>query len=359
MAAINRDQFTDAITRAVYDRGRVYNNSFALSIYWERDNTNATEDVGHFQAILSTLNFDPAEVEIISEGDKTPGWTLMDTVRSIFQRAADAPGKSIVFIHYAGHGEVKKGELFAVGGPTRRSLNFNKIIDEAVAAEWAFDVANTDTVFVLDCCYAHAATRAPSTTTRVVEIISATDDITPKALAPPRNTLTGKLRTEIARRKRDGHQFMELSDVMATIRADSPVVKPTHHVKLGSSVRLLFTGVTRIDPNTIAPSLRAVFSVHIAENMTQDQLNRLIQWINDLPSSYAMELDGVYQTNSTLLIFQGAYALFTNLAGYPGINFISEVSSPNLRQYFGQEQQQQAPPSVLKENVPFSRPSKE
>ncbi|GFF55294.1 hypothetical protein IFM61606_04146 [Aspergillus udagawae] len=73
MNAMTRAQFEDAITRAVNNRSRIYNNSFALSARWERDNTNASADTEHFQAILSTLNLDQAEVEISAEQDQTPG----------------------------------------------------------------------------------------------------------------------------------------------------------------------------------------------------------------------------------------------------------------------------------------------
>jgi hypothetical protein len=359
MNAITRAQFEDEITRAVNNRSRTYNNSFALSVRWERDNTNASADTEHFQAILSTLNLDQAEVEILAEQDQTPGWTLNDKIRSVFRLAANTPGKSIVLIHYGGHGEVRGEQLFAVEGLSRRSTNLQRFIDTVVAGEVQdFDIADTDAVFVLDCCYSHVATRALNPTTRVVEILSASDEHTPEALTPPRNTLTGKLRGEIARRKRDGHHFVILSDVMATIRGNSSVVRPTHHVKLGVSVCFPFTGVTQINPNTIAPSLRAVFSVRIAENMTREQLDRFVTWIEALPPGFALELDGIYTTTSTLLIFQSAYALFTNLAGYPGVTFISDVRSPNRRKYFGQEQRQEAPSSTLKENVPFSRRSK-
>jgi len=359
MNAITHAQFENAITRAVNNRSRTYNNSFALSIRWERDNTNASADTDNFQAILSTLNLDQAEVEILAKQDQTPGWTLNDKIRSVFRLAANAPGKSIVLIHYAGHGEVRGEQLFAIEGPSRRSINFQRFIDTVVAGDVQdFDIADTDAVFILDCCYSHVATRTSNPTTRVVEILSASDDHTPEALVPPRNTLTGKLRGEIARRKRDGHHFVILSDVMSTIRENSSVVKPTHHVRLGVSICFPFTGVTRINPNTIAPSLRAVFSVRIAENMTQEQLDRFLTWIETLPPRFAMELDAIYTTTSTLLIFQSASALFTNLARYPGITFISDVTSPNRRKYLGQEQREQpqeAPSSTLKENVPFSR----
>jgi hypothetical protein len=354
--AITRAQFQDAITRAVQNRSRVYNNSFALSFRWERDNTMAFQDTEQFQAILATLNLDQAQVEILTKQDRTPGWTLSDTIRDIFRLAADAPGKSIVLIHYAGHGEVREEQLFAVEGPSRRSINLQRTIDTVVAGDVQdFDITDTDTVFILDCCYSHVATRALNPTTRVVEILSASDGQAPEALAPPRNTLTGNLRGEISRRKRDGHQFVILTDVMATIRGRSLVVKPTHHIKLGVSVCFPFTGVTRIDPTTVAPTLRAVFSVRIADNMTQEQLNRFLTWIATLPAGYTMELDGVYPTTSTLLIIQSAYALFANLAGYPGVTLISEVTSPNRRKYLGLEQRQEASLSTLKENVLFSR----
>jgi len=356
MEAISADQINDAIARAVNNRSRVYNFSFALSIRWERDNTNAAADTDNFQAILSTLNLDQAEVEILAEQNRTPGWTLNDAIRSIFRRATEAPGKSIVLIHYAGHGEVRGEELWAVEGPSRRSISLQDYIDTVVKGHVQyFDIADTDAVFVLDCCYSHVATRTSNPATRVVEVLSASDEHTPVALHLPHNTLTGKLRGEIARRKRDGHHFVTLSDVMATIRENSSVVKPTPHVKLGVSICFPFTGVTRMDPNTIAPTLRAVFSVRIAENMTREKLHRFLTWIETLPPGFAIELDGIYATSSTLLIFQSAYALFTNLARYHGVNFISDVTSANRRKSLGQEERQKAPSSTLKENIPFSK----
>lgn len=348
-------EFEAAITRAVNSRSQVYNNSFALSIQWKQDNTCASTDTENFQVILSTLNLDKAEVMVLAEKDPTPGWTLDDKIRSIFQVAARTPGKSIVIIHYAGHGSVRDNRLFATEGPSHRSIDLQRCINEAVAGSFQdYDIGDTDTVFVLDCCYSHVATRASDPRNRSVEILSASDDQTPEALTPPRNTLTGKLRGEIARRKHAGHRFIRLSDVMETIRANSPVVKPTYHVKLGESTCFPFTGVTRIDPNTITPTLRAAFSVHIAENMTREQLERFVHWIETLPPAFRIELDAVYPTNSTLLMLQSSYALFWNLAGYPGVSSAKDVEGPNFRSSLGQGQRQAAPSSTMKENVPFS-----
>jgi hypothetical protein len=54
--AITREQFEEVMVRAVNNPNRVYNNSFALSIRWEQNNTDTFRDTEHFQSILSTLN---------------------------------------------------------------------------------------------------------------------------------------------------------------------------------------------------------------------------------------------------------------------------------------------------------------
>ncbi|KAJ5659991.1 hypothetical protein N7507_006442 [Penicillium longicatenatum] len=132
MKAISVDQINNAIARA-------------------RDNTNAAADTDNFQAILSTLDLDQAQVEILAEQDRTPGWTLNDAIRSISRRAIEAPGKSIVLIHYAGHGEVRGEEPWVVKGPSRRSISLQDYIDTVVKGHVQyFDIADTDAVFVLE-----------------------------------------------------------------------------------------------------------------------------------------------------------------------------------------------------------------
>lgn len=116
--AITRAQFADAITRTVNNRSRAYKNCFARSIRWELDNTIASADSENSQTILSTLNLDQAELVILAEQDQTPQWTLNDRIRPIFQVTGDTPGKSIVRVHYARHGDVRGEELFTVEGPS-------------------------------------------------------------------------------------------------------------------------------------------------------------------------------------------------------------------------------------------------
>lgn len=334
--AVSKGEFQLAIEAAVNMRNMAYNDAFALSLRWELDDTNSNQDVSHFQAILSTLQLPAAKEVIINATDKTPGWTVQQEVTRVFESAESRRGRRIVLIHYAGHAYMHPIHHRLYAAETtygRRDFNLDRfMLGLAVDDYYLLDAPEVDVVYLLDCCYAHEGLRDPSPTPRVVEIIAATDEATPRALSPPRNTLTGKLLGEIARQKRDGAQFIEFADLVQTLRSkERAVKKPSHHLKLGiSSVCLPFSGLSRVDPCTLQPSLRAVFSVHIAEKMTRTELEQFVSWVNTLPSNFSITLEGAYETQSTLLLIQAAYSVFSKLSGIRGFNFIAETNSGNF-----------------------------
>lgn len=345
MSALKKTEFKDAFENVVHDRSPIYSNSFALSFHWERDGTDVLGDVDAFHAILNTVSIthrSQSEVLLLSPEDMAPGWTLTQKMKSTFDAAAHARGKSLVFIHYTGHAVVEK--VFAsfsrglvkehitciTEGANGRGINLNLVIAQTVE-DSHFDMGTTDVVWVLDCCYS-TKQKTPSTGGRVVEIISATDGNTPGPSTTSRSSLTGKLRDELIIRQSEGHQTIEFADLMQSIRAKSQVDRPTHSLRRGvSSVRLPFCGHS-VFPEFVAPCVRAVFSVRIRERMTREQLNRFDQWTRMLPQKYAITLDGVYRIKSasTILVIQGAYSVFSKLDGLPGVNLMLEVLSPNL-----------------------------
>lgn len=363
-AGISEARLRDALESVVSRRSHSYNSSHALSIKWAADDSNSAQDVGHFQAILSTLQLPAAREYTISSADETPGWSVLNEVRNLLLAAKSSAGRSLAIIHYAGHGYVESNDsLFATGSATsKRRFNLDsQVIAQPTDDNWCLEEDDpVDVLFILDCCYAHVACRTLPSSSRTVEIIAATESPTPRALAPPRNTLTGKLRGEIARRRRDSHSLIEMAYLISSLRANHAVVKPTHFMKLGcSSICLPFSGPLPIDPRSLSPSLHAVISVHVSGNMTNDGLHELVRWIEMCPQSCSISLDGVYRTESTLLIIQCAWPVFSKLRGVRGIKLVAEVTSKNLWPqalvaYTGSET---AMPPSGKENLPFS-PSK-
>ncbi|KAJ5246220.1 hypothetical protein N7468_001203 [Penicillium chermesinum] len=301
MAPLTKEQFHAIITKAAKHRTSAYDYCASLSVFWEHNDVSAAADVHNFQQMLSTLNLPAAEELTIQSDDHTPGWTLQARTRAILKRAKDAPGRALVLLHYTGHAYPLNDILWAQENNQRNSSRMSLdryFLSHSDGEETLFtDADAVDVVYVLDCCYAHKALKALSTDSRLVEVIAATDANMPGALGYPRDTLTGKLRGEIARRICDGHKYVEVADLIQTLRANSPVVKPSHGLRKGiGSVCLPLTGLAQTDPKTLSPSLRALFSVHVTDDMSPKQIEELVIWIGSLPPAFQISLDGVYQT---------------------------------------------------------------
>ncbi|PTU17998.1 hypothetical protein P175DRAFT_0417893, partial [Aspergillus ochraceoroseus IBT 24754] len=163
-----------------------------------------------------------------------------------------------VIIHYAGHGMELRGRFHLVdrrvNGRTCDAMRY--MLDLASEEEYDLrDVSNVDVLFVLDCSYSITYGNT------IVEIISATARDNPRTNSPPATTFTNKILDEARRRHGDGHEYIEIANLVETLKAQGTgVISPTHCLKIGAaSVCIPLTGVTAIDPTIIPPSLRAVF----------------------------------------------------------------------------------------------------
>ncbi|KAL2872388.1 uncharacterized protein BJX67DRAFT_5979 [Aspergillus lucknowensis] len=355
-AEITCSAFEETVRAAVLQRSARYTDSHSLTLRWEGDDTGASQDAGRFQNLLALFNLPPATELTINANDNTPGWTVQSTFTQILTHARSTRGRALVMVHYAGHGFVNKDSVFYFSeGPGGRHFNAELFLTYQAGPDqyYLHDSTNVDVLFIFDCCYGFTACRAAEVIPRIVEFIAATDSSSPLAFSPPRITVTAKLISEIRRRQREGHRYVEFADVVATLRAnESAVKKPTHYLKMGAaSICLPFSGLLAVDPSSLRPTLRAVFSVHIADNMTQHDVDQFVAWIRGLPEYAAITLEGIYPTGSQLLILSSNWSVWSKIAGMRGYKLIAETRGGNTLH----TRQLPAPPSPLKENIPFGK----
>ncbi|KAL4786085.1 hypothetical protein BJX76DRAFT_142620 [Aspergillus varians] len=334
MDPITRENFQAAIRSVVIQRSTRYTDSYSLSVHWELDDTSAVNDTDNFQSILQTLQLPPAQELVISSTDITPGWTVRGVFQEVLNAAQGTYRRALVIVHYAGHGiENANGELQFVERRTRGSKAFDadRYLISLVTVEDCLQNYNVDVLFILDCCFGFAACRAAEVSPRIVEFIAATDSSNPLAMSPPRNTVTNKLLGEIRRRQRDGHNHVEIADVVESLRSrEAAIKKPTHCLKMGAtSICLPFSGPVTVDPTHIPPALRAVFSVHLEDTMSQDEENQFVDWLRSLPPRVSITLEGIYPTRSTCLILTSAWGVWSKLAGMKGFKLIAEITGLN------------------------------
>ncbi|KAE8158374.1 hypothetical protein BDV40DRAFT_307889 [Aspergillus tamarii] len=354
-------QFRETIKAAVVQPSITYNRTSSVTIRWNTDDSGAHLDTDRFQAMLRVFQFPFAKEIILQAEDGTVGWTLQGEIRKLFATArSHTTRRTLIIIHYAGHGMELRGQFHfvdrSVNGKTCNAMRF--MLDLATQEEYDLrDAGNVDVLFVLDCCYSFMVTREASTSGRIVEIMSATASDNPRTVTPPANTFTNKILGEVSRRHRDGHKYIEIANLVERLRAQGTgVISPTHCLKIGAaSVCVPLTGLTTADPTTITPSLRAVFRVEIADNMTKVDVERFIHRIRTLPANVAITLEGIYPTGSMCFILSSAYSVYSKLAGMKGYALITEVTGSNLLPQLKTEapvtpQKGSAP---LKENIPF------
>ncbi|KKK26141.1 hypothetical protein ARAM_005992 [Aspergillus rambellii] len=352
---IKLEEFRTTLQAAVRQQAIRYTASHALAIRWEEDNTSAQQDTAHFQSMLKTLQLPAAQELVIPSTDRTPGWNIAGVLRDVVSKAEKSAGRSLIMVHYAGHGKLgPNGNLLAVEGPSsNRSFDAQRCLVDQVDL---LDSMLIDILFIFDCCYSFTACREPELAGRIVEIIGASDNASssPLANSPPRNTLTAKIAGEIRCRQRQGHQYVEFADVVQALRSrENAVTKPVHRLKMGtSSICLPLGGLNIVNPLRIPPTLRAVFSVAITNDMNQQELDQFTALLRSFPPNAAIVLEGVYPTGSMCFILSSAYAVYSKLSGMRGYKLISEVTGHNrLRQ-------PEAPGlsvSPKKENVPLSK----
>ncbi|OJJ42433.1 hypothetical protein ASPZODRAFT_137248 [Penicilliopsis zonata CBS 506.65] len=295
-----------------------------------------------FSPCSAPFNSPAAREFVITNTDRTPGWSVMGVLEEVVSKAEKTTGRSVVMVHYAGHGMLgPNGNLLGVEGASNRRFDAQRCLVEILDL---LDSTIVDTLFVFDCCYSFAACRAPEVSGRIVEIIGASDNTPLFTNSPPGNTLTAKLEGEIRFRQRQGHRYIEFADVVQTLRSRENAVKPAHTLRIGaSSICLPLNGLNTINPLHIPPTHRAVFSVYISNDMSQQELDQFAALLRSFPRNASITLDGVYPTGSICLILSSAYAVYSKLAGMQGYRFIAEATGSNLLR------QQETPGLLLKE----------
>ena len=157
-------------------RGHVYAHKFALIVYWEDDDTNASDDARTMETLLKDVFAFPTCVTfILKKNDRGPGWSLLKEFRKLLEQHHDMTQHSLFVLYYAGHGKIR-GDRFCLAG--KRSSIVWSMIKGVIFEDHDDEVQNLDVFSILDCCYSGKADRAE--TNRTTQILAASDDITQK-----------------------------------------------------------------------------------------------------------------------------------------------------------------------------------
>lgn len=174
---ISESEFKASLEAAVDQRAREYTRTFSLHIRFENGDTSAQKDAANFQSFLRAFALSQAEEYVIKPSEPSPGWAVKGKFHAILSKAIETPGRSLVLIHYAGHGGLDGfGRLvFQANMKESRGFRFGAALPSDVSETFDLNTETpaVDVVFMLDSCYSGPALRGVHGTSRVVEILAA------------------------------------------------------------------------------------------------------------------------------------------------------------------------------------------
>lgn len=354
------------LENAIDQRGRSYQELFAVSVRFEADETSADNDQQTFFNLVKCINIPLASNHpqslVIGTDDVHPGWTVAFFLERLLDVISTCEGRSLLLFHYAGHGGLNaNGDvIFYAQNSGVRSFDYLRtiertLVDPSILTEPK--LKRTDVVIILDSCYSGNAIRATPSAERTVELLAAVS-ADQRAFGNPsvsvriRNrTFTARLAGEVAVRRGRNEKFLVLSDVIASLRSQSNAERlPLFETVAGSkAIRLPLKPRTGNEPEPSRPpcgalgssessgshkpsnqNLRVIFTVHINTTPHDNDLQSLVEWVRSLDPFLGLELTGVHLSRSTLLTFSALWHVWGNLKGLPCFSFVGEVFGENL-----------------------------
>ncbi|GES65373.1 hypothetical protein ARAM_005992 [Aspergillus terreus] len=301
MSRLTGLDFRDTLTDAINEHNAEYAAVYSLSIRWASDDARTVAAATQFQNILEMLRVPDATELTLDHSDRPPGLRVQEKLRELLASAKRTTGRALVIVHYAGQGVLTRNSPSVDLCDRLNIRRFEAFDADTFLVSLALpghydlrDTANVDVLFVFDCKYFFGLPRPPlpNPGTHVVEVLAAVEE----EYSPADPSLTEYLRKEIAGRQEKGAQYVEVADLVQTLWGRSSMKMTTNHsVKLGaSSICLPLAGLKEpVHSPSIAPSVRALLTVQIADNVTREQLDQLVSFIRDAGPDIRLTLQGI------------------------------------------------------------------
>ena len=291
MSKITREELEAQLQTAINQRARQYDRVVGFAFHFANDDTGSKQDVDHFRHILKMLGGSEPDVHVV-QGVKKSQRKLENSFRKKIDDLLDLDGRSLLLVHYAGHGTVVNGELmFTAGGHRSKAISWPELVRNTTSRKSIEDNDPLDVLFIIDSCYSSTATRKPKDATeRVVEVVAAVNSSGTALENDPSNprtqtrTFTSKLADYIALLKGQNVDSIDFSVAIAKLVEESPLKKPTHKIlksaesiKVNLGARPFPQGVPDTDNE-----LRAIVRVHLTPTLMCDDASALKHWLSAL-----------------------------------------------------------------------------
>ncbi|KAF3917026.1 hypothetical protein ABW21_db0205642 [Orbilia brochopaga] len=333
----------EALEQAIAQRYMGYKLVFAVTFYFEKDDTEARKDAESFinagKRLFGLKDVNVKSIEIPADINVTD-FFQSEIYGHIVRTVTSCAGRKLLLIHYAGHGVLDAANDLTLveqrtpqtGDTHIRQMPWENVNSMLLGPTLlGSSLATTDIAFFLDCCYAGRATRGEQLSNRTVEIIAATDSYNPTNDRQNPPTFTQRVIHEL-QVKKDQNESATLSQVFDALTKTTriqqslravptyrrlvgrlPILLPLDNARRLASTATLEATAPAPSPALIAsrhaPEMHTVaLLVHTTGHASEDSTKTLIEWLLQLPTAYGVEVNSVHESlGSTIAMLTVPY----------------------------------------------------
>ena len=354
------------LEEAVMQRGKYYRHHFTFTIRFA-DDTKASEHTRHFQHLLKLWKLPKAQELIIPLAERNPTTAVRQIVGSIQNQLANLEGRALIIGHYAGHGKLdSRGDLiFFASAVYQRFIHYYSAFQDLLASDPMEEFRDADVILLLDSCHSGVATRGVKPLSRSVEVVAAVG-AAQQALGnyadisrAQNQTFTSRLADKVAYQLAQGQMAFSMNNLVIELQPKHNLERqPQYGLQVGNPILILIipsschqshrrqvasstesfhsatsskTGVLTPSSGSAASETTAIFSVHLPHDYPADaDVKEVVKWIRSLHPSLGITLRGLYRSNSTVLLFEMPWRIWTTLNGIEGFSLVCKAVGGNL-----------------------------
>jgi hypothetical protein len=290
---------------------------------------------------------------------------MKDFIKNIAQKDE----RCLVMRHYADHAGLIYFDT-ASSSCMLYLINF-----EELSKQHEHLLSNVDLIMIYDSCYSGLATRGFESIGRSVEVLFAVD-VAQKALgnftdvARTQNIkFIVRLATEVARRVGRGDTAISFAQVIGELRNSSQSeLMPAYTLESGNVGIRISLRMTKEPPrpssighqsgsfessvatsSSSASRATVIFKVRLKECSPDDdgpEVSKLVEWLHTLHPNLGLELSGINESGSIILLMEGLWPLWVELRGLSGFEIMADTFGDNRLSEILSRQHQNRPRSA-------------
>ena len=307
MTKIKLPDLKASLQTAVNDRGKTYEKKKAIILFYEDDDTKASEDAMSLSNCLADVFGISPIIQELEKNDASPADTVTDLIHDTIRDIRPSThSSSLIVFAYIGHAYIDSTSNLTLSSASgKQTVEFNTIKSELFL--YKETLKNIHSLGIMDCCYASGVRGKVNRTCQVLAACGRHETARSRTAGI---TFTLRFAAAARRLQRSETLLATVPRILQELQDNKPPLAPNaklHHFG-GSVIALPFkeVGLTNLSfQNLSLSSSRRKQSIMVQLTLDGEPRTVVDQFkgvISSLPADFELKLLDAYETDASALL---------------------------------------------------------